>query len=139
MTALTIPKKVNLIDKFKKWFKKLPQPDPLDTCLILFIFCLSLYRGSHLFDKEYLLINLLVWYTLPDLIVLSAVMYTGRKLLEKDYTLFCISLQIAKTIGLFLGMLLIHRVLVLNLITDALPIIMICVTQDLIDKFKRKP
>jgi hypothetical protein len=139
MTAQTIPKKVNLIDKFKKRFKKPPQPDPFDTCLVLFIFCLSLYRGSHLFDKEYLLINLLVWYALPDLIFLSAFMYIGIKFLEIDFTLFCISIQIAKTIGLFLGMLLIHRLLVLNLITDALPIIMICVTQDLIDKFKRKP
>jgi hypothetical protein len=148
-TTVFIPEKSeSLKEKAKRWWKKAPKPDPLDTLLYI----ISMFNG---FNRGFL--QPIIDYTWSDFFtnivtdtvifgfLIGFLIYISTMLMGKDfnfnmsYMSFLLILEIAFLLPYFAGMLVRHHVDPIHISAEVIPYFIIYAALELLQKFKPKP
>jgi hypothetical protein len=145
-TTVFIPEKSeSLKEKAKKWWKKAPKPDPIDTTFFL----ITAYDG---FNQGFL--QPIVTYTWFDFwkhviidtsisgVLIGTVIFVSSQFFGKNFKFniaFLLILEIAFLLPYFAGMLVRHHIDPLHISAEVIPYVLIYIALELLEKFKPKP
>ncbi len=149
MTSIVLPvQKESVLEKLKKWWKKVPPPDPMMTLIILLSIMNGVNYGFFQELKEYTFVETLVYISIGTCLygigigsVIGFTSFFHKKLSLAHGNLTFrdfIAIQMSYVIPCFAGMVVLSRVLPFHILTYILPLFIIFVAMELLERFSPK-